>query len=82
MTNKKKSKFIFEKSLKNLEDITHKLESTSLSLEDSLKFFEKGITLAKECEQHLKNAEQQVEILSNQLKSDKNEDDFETESFS
>ena len=47
MTEKKKN-INFEKSLNDLEKIVEELESGDLSLEDSLKAFEKGIKLARD----------------------------------
>jgi len=40
------------------------MEQGSLSLEDSLKAFESGIKITRECQQALKEAEQKVEFLS------------------
>ena len=80
MSKEKNSDFNFEKSLKNLEDVVKKLESSDLPLEDSLSFFEKGVGIAKDCEQHLKTAEQKIEILTSSTK-DKDPNSFETDSF-
>ena len=55
----------FEKILGELEGIVQQLEKGDLSLEQSLKQFEKGITLARECQTTLRNAEQKIEMLSN-----------------
>ena len=55
----------FEKSLKQLENLVEKLEKGELSLEESLKQFEEGIKLTRECRQALKNAEQKISVLSN-----------------
>jgi len=54
----------FEKSISELESIVMQLEKGELSLEDSLKQFEKGITLARKCEDTLNKAEQKIEMLS------------------
>ena len=54
----------FEKSISELESIVMQLEKGELSLEDSLKQFEKGITLARKCETTLNQAEQKIEMLS------------------
>jgi len=54
----------FEQSLSQLEAIVHSLESGQLSLEEALKAFEKGVTLTRECQHLLKDAEQKVEILT------------------
>ncbi len=54
----------FEKSIAELEAIVMQLEKGELSLEDSLKQFEKGITLARKCQETLNKAEQTIETLS------------------
>ena len=56
----------FEKQLANLEKLVESLESGELSLEESLKSFESGIKVARECQQALKAAEQKVELLTRQ----------------
>lgn len=53
----------FEASLAELEKIVARMESGDQSLEDSLKDFERGVTLTKACQTMLKNAEQKVEKL-------------------
>jgi exodeoxyribonuclease VII small subunit len=54
----------FEQNITQLESIVQLLEKGELSLEESLKQFETGITLARQCEVALKKAEKKVEILS------------------
>ncbi len=53
----------FEKSLQHLEKIVSNMESGELGLEESLEQFEKGINLAKNCQDTLVNAELRVEQL-------------------
>ncbi|MBC8211060.1 MAG: exodeoxyribonuclease VII small subunit [Gammaproteobacteria bacterium] len=53
----------FEKSLQSLEQIVSKMENGDLGLEDSLKQFEKGIQLAKSCQDALTSAELMVKQL-------------------
>ena len=53
----------FERALADLESTVDALEHGELSLEDALKQFERGVSLARECQQALKQAEQKVEIL-------------------
>lgn len=53
----------FEKKLSRLEEIVGKMESGELSLEDSLKFFEEGVKLSRECNTQLSQAEQKVKML-------------------
>lgn len=52
-----------EKSLDTLESLVEQMESGDLSLEESLKAFEEGVKLTRECQQALKAAEQKVRIL-------------------
>jgi len=60
---KKKSEFDFEKALAELEALVEKMEQGDLSLEDSLKHFERGIALTRACQKALVDAEQKVQIL-------------------
>src|ERR1700749_1336032 len=53
----------FEAAMRDLEEIVERLEHGDLPLEDSLKAFERGIMLTRNCQTALKNAEQKVEIL-------------------
>jgi len=53
----------FEKSLQQLEKIVSQMESGEMGLEESLAQFEKGIKLAKSCQDTLANAELRVEQL-------------------
>lgn len=54
----------FEQALKELETLVEKLENGELSLEESLKHFERGVTLTRICQSALENAEQKVQILT------------------
>lgn len=54
----------FEQALKELEDLVERMEQGELSLEESLKSFERGIALTHICQKALEEAEQTVEILS------------------
>ena len=60
----------FEKSLDELKKIVAQLEQGDLSLEESLKQYEKGITLAKKCETALTQAEQKIETLAQAKEND------------
>ncbi len=53
----------FETSLADLEKIVRKLEDGDLSLEESLKLFEDGVKLSRECQERLNQAERRIEIL-------------------
>ena len=60
---KKSNSINFEKTLAELEQLVEKMEQGDLSLEESLKYFERGIVLTKTCQQALAEAEQKVRIL-------------------
>ena len=62
MSNSNK-KIDFESSLKELELIVTKLEDENINLEDSVKSFEAGINLVKECQKQLEKAELKVKEL-------------------
>jgi exodeoxyribonuclease VII small subunit len=53
----------FEASLANLEKIVRRLEEGDLPLEESLKLFEDGVRLSRECQERLNQAERRIEIL-------------------
>lgn len=56
----------FEQSLAELETLVQQLEQGELSLEESLKHFEKGVGLARLCQERLNQAEQKIETLTQQ----------------
>jgi exodeoxyribonuclease VII small subunit len=53
----------FEASLGELERIVRKLEDGEMSLEESLKLFEDGVKLSRECQERLDQAERRIEVL-------------------
>lgn len=55
----------FEELIEKLEDITNKLEKEKLSLDESVKLFEEGMNISKECNEKLENAEKRISILIN-----------------
>jgi exodeoxyribonuclease VII small subunit len=57
-------KFNFNNGLLKLEEIINKMESGELSLEDSLKYFEEGVKIHRQCHTALSDAEQRISILS------------------
>ena len=60
---RKKTTNLFEESLAELEQLVEQLEQGDLSLEDSLKSFERGVNLTRTCQKALQEAEQKVQIL-------------------
>lgn len=63
MARKKES---YESMLKQLEQIVNKMDSETLSLEESLKNYEEGIRLCKELNKTLNETEQKVKILTSE----------------
>lgn len=53
----------FETTLKELNTLVEDMERGGLSLEESLKNFERGIQLTRTCQEVLKTAEQKVQLL-------------------
>jgi exodeoxyribonuclease VII small subunit len=66
----------FEKSLDELEHLVAKMEQGDQSLDDSLKSFERGIALYRNCQGALEQAELRVKLLSDPEQPDA-ADDFE-----
>lgn len=52
--------FNFTKSYQELEKIAEEFESGKMSLEESLKQFEKGLALAGECKEYLSQVENKI----------------------
>ncbi len=74
----KKEELNFEELMVKLEDITNKLENEKLSLDESVKLFEEGMQISKECNNKLEDAEKKITILINQNNGIK-EENFNTE---
>jgi exodeoxyribonuclease VII small subunit len=53
----------FEAGLSALEKIVRELERGDLPLEESLKLFEEGVRLSRECQERLNQAERRIEVL-------------------
>ena len=74
----------FESSLGELEKIVRQLEDGDLSLEESLKLFEDGVKLSRECQERLNQAERRIEVLlkdekGNPVLQDLNSDEMRDE---
>ena len=54
----------FENALQDLEGVVEKLDSGTLSLEESLQAFEEGVALARFLEEKLTEVEKRVEVLT------------------
>lgn len=57
----------FETALAQLEALVAQMENGTLALDQSLAAYEKGVELARICQQRLDAAEQQVRVLQDNL---------------
>jgi exodeoxyribonuclease VII small subunit len=57
----------FEKALAELEKIVARMESGELSLEQALATHQRGLELARFCQQKLEAAQQQVKVLEGEV---------------
>ncbi|CAV19563.1 exodeoxyribonuclease VII small subunit [Vibrio atlanticus] len=69
MATKKPENMSFEAAIEELDGLVDQLENGDLALDDALKKFERGISLARAGQSKLNDAEQRVSIL---LKNDEN----------
>ena len=68
MAVKKPENMTFEEVLQALETIVNELESGKLPLDEALKQFERGITIARHGQKTLSDAEQKLKFCSRQMK--------------
>ena len=54
----------FEAAMAELETLVAQMEDGDLSLDDSLKAFERGVMLTRQCQQALSQAELRVQALT------------------
>ncbi|EHZ6900657.1 exodeoxyribonuclease VII small subunit [Vibrio cholerae] len=76
MASKKPENMSFESTIEELEQLVEQLESGDLALDEALRKFERGISLARAGQLKLDDAEQRVRILLN------NSDDAPLSDFS
>ena len=77
VTHKKEATADFEAALAELEAIVQRLEQGELSLEDSLRQFERGVALTRSCQKALQQAEQKIRVLSRSADGEVVEEDFD-----
>lgn len=63
---RKRSTKNFERALQEFEGLVARMEEGDLSLEESLKAYERGIQLSRACQLALDDAEQRIQVLSEQ----------------
>ena len=61
----------FETSLKELEEIVEQLETSDLTLDETLAKYENGIKMYKQCYQILEKAEKKINILLKNIRGKK-----------
>ena len=64
----------FEENMENLEKIVAELEKGDLNLDESIKKFEEGMKISKQCNEYLENAEKKITVLINENGSVKEEE--------
>ena len=69
----------FEEMMQNLETIAKDLESGDLSLDDSVKKFEEGMKISKECSKILEDAEKKITILTKDSEGNLKEEAFDAQ---
>lgn len=62
-STKKTESLDFEASMAELESLVERMENGEQSLEDSLKDFERGIALTRNCQKSLQETEQKIQQL-------------------
>lgn len=77
MTRQKTAVPDFETALAELEAIVQRLEQGELSLEESLRQFERGVALTRNCQKALRQAEQRIKVLTRAGEGEVVEQDFE-----
>ena len=60
----------FEEKLERLEKISSDIKKSDVTLEEALKYFQEGITLARTMEKELDKIEGKIQILMNQPEVD------------
>ena len=80
MAAKKSEELTFESAIIELENITKSLEEGNLSLLESVRLFEEGMTLIKYCNDCLEKAETKITVLAKNAKGEIVEEDFSEKS--
>ena len=53
----------FEEAMQKLQEVVQELEKGTLNLDGSVKKFEEGVKLSKQCNDMLENAEKKINLL-------------------
>ena len=69
----------YEEAMKELEIVVKELESGELSLDESIKKFERGMELSKQCGTLLEEAEKKISVLMEKENGEMQEVPFQIE---
>ena len=64
MAEKKNENMEVEAAMKRIDEISARLEDSSLTLDESLALYEEGISLVRICRKKLEEAEQKISCLT------------------
>ena len=73
----KNEKLTFEQAITRLEEVTRQLERSDIPLDESLRYFEEGTALVRQCRELLQKAEQVVKLLTRTPGGDLSLEDFD-----
>lgn len=59
-----KTEKTFEQAVQRLEEIVRALEAGKAGLDETLRLYEEGIALVRECNEKLDSAEQKIKLLT------------------
>ncbi len=76
MAENKKKQPGFEASLTRLEEIVRLLENGDATLDTSLSLFEEGVSLVKQCNRQLDEAEAKISVLTKNSEGEITEKNF------
>ena len=64
MADKKNDAFNLERTMEELGQITEKISSGKVGLEESLKLFERGMQMVNQCREYLAEAENRIKVIA------------------
>lgn len=64
MADKKNEAFNLERTMEELGQITEKISSGKVGLEESLQLFERGMQMVNQCREYLAEAEHRIKVIS------------------
>lgn len=67
--SKSKPELSFEEALKRLEEIVAKLDDPEVTIEESVRYYEEGLTLSKQCSATLESATLRIEEINQTMNS-------------